>query len=130
NALTELDGEIAYFQANTDGLVVDEMRNPGGNLCFGENVMTRFATGPFQSTSFDMRVFHSRLSSFYNSLQSAIAAGADQWIIDSYRTIVDALTSAYNEKRGLTGPLPLCTPLIFRYSNVPHYTKPIMLMID
>ena len=129
-ALTELDGEITYFQANTDGLVVDEMRNPGGNLCFGENIMTRFARGPFQSTSFDMRVFYGRLSGFYNSLQSAIASGADQWIIDSYRTIVDALTSAYYENRGLTGPLPLCTPQITRLPNSVNYTKPIMMMID
>jgi len=45
-ALAELDGEIAFFQATRIGLVIDEMRNNGGNLCFGENVMTRFALGP------------------------------------------------------------------------------------
>ena len=29
-ALQQLDQEIAYFNANTDGLIVDVMRNPGG----------------------------------------------------------------------------------------------------
>lgn len=29
-AMRELEAEISYFQANTDGLVVDVMRNPGG----------------------------------------------------------------------------------------------------
>jgi len=129
-ALAELDGEIAFFQANTDGLVIDEMRNTGGNLCFGENVMTRFALGPFESTSFEIRVFYSRLASFYNSLQSAIATGAPQYIIDSYQVIVDQLTSAYQQNRGLTGPLPLCTPSITRFPNTIRYTKPAMMMID
>jgi len=38
-ALQQLDAELAYFQENTDGLIIDEARNTGGNLCFGENVM-------------------------------------------------------------------------------------------
>jgi hypothetical protein len=128
--LAELDGEIAFFQANTDGLVIDEMRNNGGNLCFGENVMTRFALGPFESTSFELRAFYSRLANFYASLESAKAAGADQSVIDSYQAIVDQLMSAYRENRGLTGPLPLCTPNITRLPNSIRYTKPTMMMID
>src|SRR5205823_3505244 len=38
-ALTQFQTEIAYFQANTDGLVVDQMRNNGGVLCYGENIV-------------------------------------------------------------------------------------------
>ena len=30
-ALTQFEREIAFFNANTDGLIVDEMRNPGGH---------------------------------------------------------------------------------------------------
>jgi hypothetical protein len=30
-ALTAFQREMAYFQANTDGLVIDDMRNPGGS---------------------------------------------------------------------------------------------------
>jgi Peptidase family S41 len=129
-AMAEGDGEIAYFQANTDGLVVDEMRNTGGSLCFGEDVMTRLATAPFQSTSYLIRVFYARLAAFYSTLQSAKAQGAAQWIIDTYQAIVDEMTSAYKENRGLTGPLPICTPSITRYPNVINYTKPVMMMID
>jgi C-terminal processing protease CtpA/Prc len=38
--------------------------------------------------------------------------------------------SAYRENRGLTGPLPLCTPNITRLPNSIRYTKPVMMMID
>ena len=130
SALVELDGEIAYLQENTDGLIVDEMRNTGGNLCFGENVMTRLATGPFQSTSYLIRVYYGRLVGYYNSLQAAKSAGADQGIIDTYQELLDEMTSAYNENRGLTGPLPICTASITRYPSAITYTKPIMMMID
>src|ERR1017187_841859 len=36
-AETSFDGEIAYMEQNTDGLVVDVMRNPGGDVCYTED---------------------------------------------------------------------------------------------
>ena len=33
--------EIAFFQDNTDGLVIDDLRNPGGIVAFGERLLRR-----------------------------------------------------------------------------------------
>ena len=51
-ALTQFEREIAFFNANTDGLIVDEMRNTGGNLCYGENIAARLSTDYFRATGF------------------------------------------------------------------------------
>ena len=133
----EFDTEIAYFQANTDGLIVDEMRNTGGFLCFGENIMTRLVPYPFRSIGYELRATQSRLNSFYSSLQSAQNAKADQWIIDNYRAWFDQMLLAYKENRGLTGPLPLCAntgqsryPATDSNGNSIAYTKPVMMLID
>ncbi|MDQ2946735.1 MAG: S41 family peptidase [Acidobacteriota bacterium] len=133
----EFDTEIAYFQANTDGLIVDEMRNTGGFLCFGENIMTRLVPYPFQSIGYELRATQSRLNSFYSNLQAAKNAQADQWIIDSYQAWFNDVLSAFKENRGLTGPLPLCAdtgqtryPATDRNGDSIAYTRPVMMLID
>lgn len=135
-ALQQFEAEIAYFQQNTDGLIVDEMRNPGGNLCFGQNIAARLIPYTFRATGFQIRAFWGRVVSFYNSLNVARAYGAEQWIIDLYEAIFKEVYQAYTENRGLTGPLPICgnsldrTPATGRDGNLIAYTKPVMMLID
>jgi C-terminal processing protease CtpA/Prc len=38
NALKQFAGETAYFQANTDGLIVDVMGNGGGDGCYSQDL--------------------------------------------------------------------------------------------
>ena len=56
-ALTQFEREIAFFNTNTDGLIVDEMRNTGGNLCYGENIAARLSTDYFRATGFRLRPY-------------------------------------------------------------------------
>jgi hypothetical protein len=55
-ALQQFEAEIAYFQQNTDGLIVHQMRNPGGQLCFGENIVARLTRYDFRPTGYELRV--------------------------------------------------------------------------
>jgi C-terminal processing protease CtpA/Prc len=133
----QFDNEIIFFQNNTDGLIVDQMRNTGGFLCFGENIMTRLVPYPFQAIGYELRATQSRLNSFYSSLEAAKNARADQWIIDTYQAWFDEVQSAFNENRGLTGPLPLCSvtgqtryPATDQAGRSIAYTKPIIMLID
>ncbi|MBL8210978.1 MAG: PDZ domain-containing protein, partial [Bryobacterales bacterium] len=48
-ALQQFDAEMAFFRANTDGLIIDEMRNPGGNACYLEQLVSRLTTEPFRT---------------------------------------------------------------------------------
>jgi hypothetical protein len=136
SVLAEFEREIAWFQENTDGLVVDNTRNPGGFLCFGENVVARLTPYPFRPTGYELRATWSRLNGFYNALSNARLVNADKWIIDQYEFLFSQLLSAYQENRGRTGPIPLCTPSLDRPAatdaagQVIAYTRPLIMLID
>ena len=111
--------------------------NPsGGFLCFGENVAARLIPGEFRPVGYQLRATRGRLNGFYNSLQNARGAGADQWVIDLYDSLYRQMNQAYSENRGLTGPLPLCGPTMTRTSATDAagrsiaYTKPLLMLID
>jgi len=135
-SLEQFEEEIAWFQQNTDGLIVDEMRNTGGNLCFGQEIAARLIPYPFQATGFAIRPFWGRVASFYYALLDARLWGADQWVIDLYEALYKELALSYSENRALTGPLPLCSPSLDQQpatdvdGNIIAYTKPVMMLID
>jgi hypothetical protein len=136
SVLQEFEGEIAWFQENTDGLVVDNMRNTGGFLCFGENLVARLTPYQFRATTYELRATWSRVNSFYSALSSARQFNADKWMIDLYEILVNDLLQAYQENRGRTGPIPLCTPSGDRLPATDQsgrmiaYTKPLIMLID
>jgi hypothetical protein len=135
-ALTQFEAEIAFFNANTDGLIVDEMRNPGGNLCYGENIAAHLATDYFRATGFRLRPFWSRILGFYNSWINAKAAGASSGVIDQYELVYKAMLAANTQGQTITDSLPLCTSSLIRApfmdpdGNVLAYKKQIMMLID
>lgn len=129
-ALAQFEQEIAYMTANTDGLIVDEMRNTGGNLCFGEEIAVRLIPYPFRATGFQLRPFWSRINSFYSSLVAARSNGASQQIIDQYELVFNALVAANQQGRMVTESLPLCTSSLMREGHPAAYQKPLMMLID
>ena len=135
-ALQQLDAEIAWFQANTDGLIIDEARNTGGNLCFGENIMQRLMPGRFHTTGFQLRAYWNRMAGFYNLMLNAKANNASPEIIAQYEILFKAMEAAYKSNRGVTEPIPICTSSLERDTarNAAGvsiaYTKPVMMMID
>lgn len=135
-ALTQFEKEIAFFNANTDGLIVDEMRNPGGSLCYGESIAARLIPDYFRATGFRLRPYWSRIISFYNSWISAKASGAPQAVIDQYEMLFKAMLAANTQGQTITDSLPLCTssldraPFMDADGNVLAYKKQIMMLID
>ncbi len=134
-ALAELDTEIAFFRQNTDGLVVDVMRNTGGG-CYMAQALQRLIPNRFTFLGEEIRVNLSYINSIYFALESARRARADQWIIDLYSTILDQMVSAYTGNRGRTGPIPICSisfefdPVRDRAGDVIAYEKPLIVLID
>jgi hypothetical protein len=135
-ALAQFEKEIAFFNANTDGLIVDEMRNPGGNLCYGEDIAARLIPDYFRATGFRLRPFWSRIIAFYNSWIGAKASGAPQAVIDQYEMVYKAMLNANMQGQAITDSLPLCTssltraPLMDVDGNVYAYKKQMMMLID
>ena len=95
------EGEISYMNANTDGLIVDEMRNNGGGACFAEDIVARLVPYEFRATGFQLRPYWSLVNSFYSSMIAAKSAGAPQDIVDLYEQSYNTLLNA--NRQGLDG---------------------------
>jgi hypothetical protein len=128
--------EIAFMNANTDGLIVDEMRNTGGFLCFGENIAARLIPYQFHATGFQVRATWDWVLSFYEAMINAKASNAPADVIARYEVLYNAVASANAQTRGLTDPVPFCTSSLNRdpatdtAGNIIAYKKPLMLLVD
>jgi hypothetical protein len=135
-ALTALGKEIAYFQANTDGLVVDEMRNPGGSVSYVNAVLSYLIPTPWTAIGFELRATSEWVVAISSSLESAKAQGAPDAIIALLQGLKDAIQSANRQNRGRTEAIPLDDLTLDRLpatdskGNVVAYKKPILMLID
>ena len=130
-ALQQLDQEIAYFNANTDGLVVDVMRNPGGLLSFVESISQRFIPTPFKTMGFEIRATAAWLFSFASQLTSAELSNAPADVIQNIRNNYNEVLTAYNENRGRSAPVPLGATGSFTLAPAPNaYAKPLLVLAD
>ena len=130
-ALQQLDQEIAFFNANTDVLVVDVMRNPGGPVTFPEAVSQRLFPLPFRTVGYEIRATAAWVASFEARLTSAQLSGAPPEVIENLRAAFNEILRAYNEERGRSAPVPLNSTGAFTLTPTPGaYTKPLMVLVD
>jgi hypothetical protein len=128
--------EISYFQANTDGLVVDVMRNPGGYGCTSEGLAQLLQPNGYLSLGVSIRATWLDVMSAQQDLDYATANGATDSEIAELTQILQALKDAFNQNRGMTQPLPLCGPTrnipsyLDRTGKTIAYSKPIMILTD
>jgi len=135
-ATTELQNEIAYLEQNTDGLVVDVMRNTGGG-CYMLTAASYLIPTPFFFFGEEVRVTIARINGIAAALAAAINSGAPPFIIQIYQDILAQLQLAYSEGRPRTPPLPACSlqmhgnePARDAQGNILAYTKPLIVLID
>jgi len=134
-ALAQFQQEMAFFQANTDGLVVDEMRNSGGMLCYGENIVSNLMPTNFRPLGYEIRATYDYLVKFGSALANAQAAG-NQTLIDQYQLLYNATMASYSGNQPRTDAVPFCGPSFVRApakdskGNVIAYTKPMIMLID
>jgi C-terminal processing protease CtpA/Prc len=136
-AIKELDTEIDYMQKNTDGLVIDVMRNNGGG-CYMLDAAARVIPFPFYFFGEEIRATQDRLDAMQSTLDFYKATRADDWIIAAYQSYVDAMKQALAADRGKTWPIPACAPYLSSWppgmeGNLPAavvYTKPMIVLVD
>ena len=135
-ALTAFQREMAYFQTNTDGLVIDEMRNPGGSVSYVNSILSLLMPTPWRAMGFEVRATSEWVISISSSVEQAKAAGAPQSIIALLEKIKGAIVDANAKFRGRTDPIPLDDvtldrlPATDQQGNVLAYTKPLIVLID
>ncbi len=134
-ALAQFQTEIQYMQANTDGLIVDEMRNNGGQLCYGEAIVSYLMPTQYQPLGYEIRATWEYVQLFASRLASAMSTGP-QSLIDQYQMLNDALMTTYMANRANTDAIPLCGPTFTSNpatdsrGNILAYTKPMIMLID
>jgi len=128
--LRAIDTEIAAFKSSTDGLVVDVMRNPGGDSCLTNSILTRLIPYPFRTIGDSIRPNLDIVDSFRSDYQDALDFGSDEVTLAYLKAFYTDINTAYHEYRGITGPLPICgfsldlNPVSFAYE------KPMLVLID
>lgn len=129
------DTEIAYMQKNTDGLVVDVMRNPGGDVCYAEDLMSRLVTRSFHDAVFELRPVLADVQAYQAATDQAISDQEPAYVIQILQQQARSVTKAY-QSGGLTGQLPVCqltqtrTPNHDATGKQAVYSKPILLLTD
>lgn len=135
-ALTQFNKEIAFFQQNTQGLVIDIMANGGGDGCYPQQLGAAIVPYTFRGLAADLRATQEWVVDFSVSLLLAQEEGAPQWVLSLYQAYLNEVQQALSENRGDTGSLPLCsqtfdvTPLADANGNNIAYTKPILVLTD
>jgi len=134
-AVREILTEILFFEQNTDGLIVDITRNTGGG-CYLLTAATLLMKDRFQVPGQQLRPSLQLVNGFQQSLEIAREVEAEPWIIALLESYLSQVVSAYQENRGMTGPLPVCgvsfegEPVRDRDGSLIAYTKPMVVLID
>ena len=135
-ALTQFKQEIAFFQKNTDGLVIDIMANGGGDGCYPQQLGSVIVPYTFRGLALQLRATQQWVTDFSESLTFAEETGAPQWAISLYQAYLKEVQQALAANRGDTGSLPVCdvtfdvAPLADASGNNIAYTKPILVLTD
>jgi hypothetical protein len=134
--LRQIDGEVQYFRGAVDGLVIDVMRNPGGDVCLTNDILTRFIPYPFRTVGDEFRPTIEIVQAFRDMLADAIDEGAGRQEIAALRSFAEEVERAYFSLRGRTAPLPVCgisldlQPLTDGGGHVIAFGGPMLTLID
>jgi hypothetical protein len=135
-AINQFFNEITFFEANTDGLIIDDMRNPGGFVHIANIYLGLLMPTKYRVTGFEIRATSEWVSDISSAVESARAQGAAEWEIALLGQILKEIGEANASNRGRTGPLPLDDitldrdPFTDGRGRPIAYTKPLMVLID
>ena len=130
-AYNQFEQEMVYFQANTDGLIIDEMRNPGGSISFVEGLAQRVIPYQFRTLGFEIRATEAWVYSMEYASVLAHLTGQPDWVTGALDADLAQVRQANSEYRGRTGPISLnSTGTLILLPSPVAYKKPIMVLVD
>ena len=135
-ARDQFDNEIGYMKENTDGLVIDLMRNPGGSGCAAEAMLRSLFTEPFSLLGAEQNVTWGQILELYDEIEFFKQFNFPAEEIQQLEVTLREYENAYRSNRARTRPLPLCgttlegKPAADLDGNPTGYNKPILLLVD
>ncbi|MBC7924633.1 MAG: hypothetical protein H7039_03160, partial [Bryobacteraceae bacterium] len=136
SAVNQFLREVTYMQENTDGLIIDQARNPGGSVAYTQTLLSLLHHYPFRTLGFSVRATSAWIFAYSSARESAIAQGAPSEIIAQFDLILNAMREANRANRGMTTPVPLAglsleiQPVRDVRGNLLSFSKPLMVLID
>lgn len=129
-SLNQLAAEIQFFNNNTDGLVVDVMRNTGGLTCSAANTISMLIPNRAEANTLSFRPRPDHIQAWDRMIAEATASRAPEHILDSMRFERGLLIGALEGGRGMTGGLSICG-WSTEITGAPFaYSKPLITLID
>lgn len=128
--LNALAGEIAFFNANTDGLVIDVTRNTGGSACSPSDLARTVVPGGFKEIGLAFRPTLALINSYDSAASQLRAQNAPTHIVQLYLFLRDLLLGSFNDSRSITGSLPACSLFGEQTSLAIAYSKPLITLTD
>jgi hypothetical protein len=129
--LNQLANEINFMNNNTDGLVVDIMRNPGGYDCAQLEATAMLVPSNFRTGGVSIRPSLSWVQYFDSLVLDAEFYSDPQYVIDTFTFQRDLVASALaSSGRPMTGSIPSCSLDSVEPSYSFAYRKPMILLID
>jgi hypothetical protein len=134
--LSQVQTELLWFKANTNGLIVDVMRNPGGDVCLTNELLRMFMTDTFRTVGDEWRPTKAIVDSFRAELEDLKSFGGTDREITLMSRYTNDIETAYSEYRGRTGLIPACgyeldlPPARDNSGNLIAYDKPLLVLID
>lgn len=135
-AANQFAGEIQFFQDSTDGLIIDVSRNPGGDGCYTEFLLSLLIPVRFRSLTEEVRASNTIVFAFSQALEQARRQGAPPAILDLYTNLLEAVRKANATSRGMTERIPVCQitgdvePARDRQGRSIAFNKPAMVLVD
>jgi hypothetical protein len=132
----QVAAEVAWFRTNTDVLVVDVMRNPGGDVCTTNDLLRYLIPYRFLAVGDEYRPTRETVDRFRLELEDLIQFGGDPVDIGFLQEYVRHVETAYGELRGRTGTIPACgydigvEPFRDSAGQPLAYDKPVLALID
>jgi hypothetical protein len=128
-ALQQFRAEMAAMQGLSSGLVIDVMHNPGGNLCYAQELVRYLVSQPFWGVGYWIKPTQSWKVSFESralAAQTPAVAAWERTLLNEYYSI---LSEAFDRSEE-TGIFPICAASVTTLPQDVVYTKPVMLLTN
>ena len=128
--LRQFETEMVWFQENTDGLIVDIIRNYGGNACYSDAIQRLLIPYEFRALGRELRVTMRWVNLYSQLVEIAKAQRAAADVIARLEALLAEIQRGYSENRSRSGPLPICSDSLQLQPHPRAYKKPVMVLID
>jgi len=132
-AYAELEEEVAYFEENTDALIIDVTGNTGGSYCFTLKVASMFFDEPQEEIQDQWLANRDTLLWIEDIVLNENEKKSDQYIAGK---IANGIRRSMKKGKRLTESFPECSqkgkygPYYDGGNNKISYTKPIVMLIN